>query len=169
MSVRWLAHRDVELGLALEYRRTASSSAVFASRAYEISAYGVEPRIDWQPAPRWSITTAPVLSLRYAETATEPIRLVRIPLSTRWTGAGGTLLSGRLEFNDVSGAGAARPVGLTLYELTDGRGMGSSWLWSLRAQREIGGGIRLNASYDGRTVADAPTIHTIRVEVQATF
>lgn len=65
---------------------------------------------------------------------------------------------------------------LTLpYSLTNGRPIGTTWLWRLALDYQFGSGIVATISYDGRNEADAlspgdrTTIHNARAEVRANF
>ena len=62
-----------------------------------------------------------------------------------------------------------RAVGLAQYELTEGRGPGTSFLWGLNGQYAINSYLRATFSYDGRAPAEAPTLHTVRVQLSALF
>ena len=53
--------------------------------------------------------------------------------------------------------------------LTDGRGPGTSGLWSAGAQAALSRLLSLTLAYDGRAAPGAPTIHTLRMQVSATF
>jgi hypothetical protein len=55
------------------------------------------------------------------------------------------------------------------FELTEGSGAGKNLLWSLNSSYRVNNLIRLNLTYDGRTVKDRPTIHTARLTVKAIF
>ena len=59
--------------------------------------------------------------------------------------------------------------GLTSFELTEGRGPGTSYLWGLVGQYTINSLLRASLFYDGRAPADAPVIHTVRMQLSAVF
>ena len=82
---------------------------------------------------------------------------------------GGRLaLTLRAERADVNIDGAD-PNGLTSFELTDGRGPGISYLWGVVGQYTINSFLRASVFYDGRAPADAPVIHTVRMQLSAVF
>jgi len=60
-------------------------------------------------------------------------------------------------------------VTLFPYELTGGRVAGISWLWRLTFDYRVTGFLQTTVSYDGRTEAGAPVVHTARAEVRAFF
>ena len=59
--------------------------------------------------------------------------------------------------------------GLTLYELTEGRGAGTSYLWGASGQYLINSVLRASFFYDARAPQGAPTIHTVRMQLSAVF
>ena len=60
-------------------------------------------------------------------------------------------------------------TGLAAFELTDGRGAGTSYLWGGTLQYSINAFLRASATYDGRAPAEAPPLHTVRMQVTAVF
>ncbi len=57
----------------------------------------------------------------------------------------------------------------TRFELTEGTGEGTNFVWSFTANYRFNSLIRLNFTYDGRTVKNRPDIHTIKMVVSAVF
>jgi hypothetical protein len=80
-------------------------------------------------------------------------------------------LQARAERADVAVEGGAGPggAGLTLFELTEGRGPGVSYLWGVTGQYVLSELLRASFVYDGRAPANAPVIHTLRVQLSAVF
>lgn len=64
--------------------------------------------------------------------------------------------------------GAPTP-GLALFELTEGRGPGTSYLWGASAQTALGARLRGTLRYDGRAAPGTPVVQTLRVELSALF
>ena len=58
---------------------------------------------------------------------------------------------------------------LANFELTDGRGAGTSYLWSVTGWYQLSRLLRATLTYNGRAPADAPTLHTVRVLLSAVF
>jgi hypothetical protein len=73
----------------------------------------------------------------------------------------------RLEVRSTSVNGNSSSYGS--YELTEGTGEGTNLIWSLNSSYRASKLIRLSFNYDGRTVTDRPSIHTIKLVVSATF
>jgi len=55
------------------------------------------------------------------------------------------------------------------FELTEGTGTGTNLVWSMSAVYRFNNLVRLNFTYDGRTVQNRPDIHTIKMVVSAVF
>ena len=73
----------------------------------------------------------------------------------------------RLEIRSTSVNGSSSSYGS--YELTEGTGEGTNLIWSLNSTYRASNLIRLSFNYDGRTVTDRPSVHTIKLVVSATF
>ena len=93
--------------------------------------------------------------------------MVKIPIELRIQRARRFQLFGRLETASVALTGQAS--GLASFELTDGRGAGRSYLWNATGEYLISRYLRASLSYDGRSPASAPTLHTVRMQLSATF
>lgn len=75
--------------------------------------------------------------------------------------------SGRLQFKRVELEGTSTALGN--FELTEGAGAGSNWIWSLQATYQNSQWVQSSLNYDGRTVTKLPTIHTLRFIIRALF
>jgi hypothetical protein len=90
-----------------------------------------------------------------------------VPVELQWTRADRFQLTGRIERSDIRLDGEA--TGLAQFELTDGRGPGTSYLWRLSGQYRFSNQLRATFSYDGRAPAGAPTINNVRLQMNASF
>ena len=61
---------------------------------------------------------------------------------------------------------ATRPIP---YELTNGKAVGQSYLWSVNVDYRISGDIQLTLNYSGRSEGGREPIHTARAEAKAFF
>ncbi|PSQ67045.1 MAG: hypothetical protein BRD25_01730, partial [Bacteroidetes bacterium QH_1_61_8] len=93
--------------------------------------------------------------------------ILRTPFEFEWSRAGRLRLTGNVEVAQVSLSDGA--VGRALFELTEGRGAGTSMLWGLQARYIISNNLRASLSYDGRAPENASVIHTARAKLSATF
>lgn len=166
------------LGSALDLRvegvgdRRRTQSESFASRTYDLRGVSVEPSLSWAPSTAFSLTAAPFVADRTdalaPETRPSGAFVVRVPVEARWTRAGRLSLTARVERSDVRLRGEAGG-GLALFELTEGRGAGTSYLWGLNGQVGLTDQLRATVAYDGRAPASAPVIQTVRVQLSAVF
>lgn len=161
---------DVRLEAALERRRTESEA--FASRTFDLRGVRLEPSATWTPRPGLAVTLAPAVASR-TDALAPPTRpagalVVRVPVEVRWTRAGRFSASARAERADVRLRGAGG-TGLVLFELTEGRGPGTSYLWGVDGQVGLTERLRATLIYDGRAPAGAPVIQTVRLQLSALF
>ena len=161
---------DLRVEAVADRRRTDSEA--FASRTYDLRGLSLEPSLTWAPSTAFSVTAAPFIADRSDALAstTRPTGafVVRLPVEARWTRAGRLSLTARAERSDVRLRGGAGS-GLALFELTEGRGAGVSYLWGLNGQVGLTDQLRATIAYDGRAPASAPVIQTVRVQLSAVF
>ena len=151
-------------------RRTLSEA--FQSRTFDLRSVSVEPSVVWTPSRSLSVTVAPVLADR-TDALAPPGRpsgaaVVRVPVEARLTRAGRLSVAVRAERADVRLRGDA-PGGLALFELTEGRGPGTSYLWGVDGQVGLTETLRATLRYDGRAPSEAPVVQTVRLQLSATF
>ncbi|HMB90662.1 MAG TPA: hypothetical protein VKP65_07435, partial [Rhodothermales bacterium] len=155
----------VRLLSALQENRTVSEN--FDSREFDIDGFSVEPELSFNPLRTLQLSS----SVSYGEKR-DAVRdlqatVIKVPFTARFSLARLLSLTGRVEMADVSLNGDA--VGLANFELTDGRGGGTSFLWTLTGWYQISSLLRATLSYNGRAPADAPTLHTVRLQLSAVF
>jgi hypothetical protein len=73
----------------------------------------------------------------------------------------------RVEQRRMSVDGASTAAGI--FELTDGAGIGNTWLWNFQLQWRSQANFRAVFNYDGRTTAQGSVIQTFRMSVSAVF
>ncbi|NNF59069.1 MAG: hypothetical protein HKN04_12615 [Rhodothermaceae bacterium] len=155
-----------------EARRNRAVSDNFATRTFDITSFGVEPQATVSFGSALGITVGLALSDKSNALAGagQPTgaRLLRIPLEARVLVARRLSLNARAERADVTLDGGST-AGLTTFELTEGRGPGTSYLWGVNAQYTINSVLRASLLYDGRAPANAPVIHTVRMQLSAVF
>ncbi|MDZ4700327.1 MAG: hypothetical protein SH809_11520 [Rhodothermales bacterium] len=161
LSDRWA----LKLAGAIETNRL--ESAAFASRRYNIEGIRIEPEIAFSPTRRYTFVAGGVVARKEDTLLGRDVKMVRIPLEIRYAVVRKLQVTTRSEVALVRLTGEA--VGLAQFELTDGRGAGTSWLWGLQGDYTVSRYLRLSFSYDGRAPADAPVLHTMRVQLSALF
>ncbi|MEM1054182.1 MAG: hypothetical protein AAGI52_01545 [Bacteroidota bacterium] len=158
------------LSLRLERRR--SESAAFASRTYDLRGITAEPSVTFTPGASTSLTVGAVVSSREDARAgtgsPTGALLARIPGEARWSASSRVSVTARAELSIVSLRGGTGS-GLALFELTDGRGPGTSALGSIQATVGLTEAIRATLVADVRAPASAPLVQTIRASVSAVF
>ena len=155
---------QLRLAVEDEYKRTASET--FASRSFDIRSRRAEPELVVSPGPPWRFTLGAVAMKKKATTAVA--RVWKVPLTASYARAGKVSITARLEGSSVNIRGA-RSTGLAYYELTDGRGEGHSYLWTLTAWYQLTSTLRATLSYNGRNPERTPAIHTVRMQLSAVF
>ena len=161
---------DVRVEAVAERRRTVSEA--FLSRTYDLRGLSLEPSVTWTPRPGLALTLAPVAASR-TDALAPPTRptgalVARVPVEARLTRAARFSLAARAEVSVVRLRGGAGG-GLALFELTEGRGPGTSALWGLDAQVGLTDRLRALVAYDGRAPSGAPTVQTVRLQLSAVF
>ncbi|MDP4200522.1 MAG: hypothetical protein Q8902_13240 [Bacteroidota bacterium] len=86
-------------------------------------------------------------------------------------------LRGEIERDELTLSELPSDVLTLPYSLTNGRSLGTTWLWKLALDYQFGSGIIATLSYDGRneaggllsTAGERVTVHNARAEVRANF
>ena len=167
-TLRWREEIDRQWDGTLEIRRARdeSRSDRYASRSYRIDRWEAQPGVVWKNGA-WRVHGRFVLA--QATDVASDIRVIirRAPIDAFWSRPRMTWRTG-LEYASASLKGGI-PIGLQLFELTEGRGQGVSWLWNLRMDARLTDVITATARYDGRKPDGAKAIHTGRLQLTARF
>ncbi len=139
----------------------------FATRTYNIHSVRFEPEVGFRATRRLQIVGTPAFARKNDRFADLVANVVKLPIELRYTVPGKLQATLRGEAARVGLDGEA--FGLARFELTDGRGPGTSFLWSLRGQYTINEYLRATFSYDGRAPSDASVIHTMQLQLSALF
>ena len=165
-------HRRVALRLIGLAERNRAESEGFVSRTFDIRSLGLEPQATVTVLQGLSATLGVVASDKGNRLAQEGqptgARVLRIPVEVRWAAVRRLALTLRAERADVDVRGGTA-AGLASFELTEGRGPGVSYLWGVTGQYTLNRFLRATLFYDARAPADAPTIHTVRMQLSAVF
>ena len=158
--------KHLRLRMRVEEEHREATSQSFASRAYSIRTRRLEPEAIVAVNQSWRLTVGADIAQK---TATPSDAIVwKIPVTAEYSRAGKANLRLGAEAASVSVEGTL-PSGLAYYELTDGRGEGRSFLWNLSAWYQLTRTLRANLHYNGRAPEGLPVIHTVRVQMTATF
>lgn len=167
-NLRWkIAER---WGLTSEgfYSDKLNTSSAFFSREFNIRTWSFHQEVQFSIQSNFRISTG----LEYAQKdAIErgKATIVKVPIQSTWDRAGRANLSGRIEISHVTLSQESGSTGLAFFELTDGRGSGRSLLWHFNGWIQLTRILRATITYSGRSPQDAPQIHTVRMQLSATF
>ena len=145
----------------------AMTSESFATRNYSIDAFYIEPEVSFN----FTSSLQVALSVSHGRKDTGPIRasLWKIPLEVTFARARKLNVSGRFEAASVLLRGGDETAGLARFEITDGRGSGTSFMWTLSSWFQLSSVLRATLTYNGRNPESAPAIHTVRMQLSAIF
>ncbi|NNE68860.1 MAG: hypothetical protein HKN29_00700, partial [Rhodothermales bacterium] len=130
LGYRVNARLQTALRGALE--RDDTDSDRFASRRFNLRSRTLRPSMTVRSGPV-VMQVALDLASKEDRLASRSASVVRVPASLRWSQAGRADVLTRFEVSRVALSG--NPVsGLAEFELTDGRGRGTAYLWGLTAQ-----------------------------------
>jgi hypothetical protein len=143
------------------------SEAFTDSRSFDIRSVEARPSVSYQPTRGITVTLSGAWARKRDRLQDRTARIVRVPLEVDWSRAGRLRLTANAEVARVDLSDSA--VGLAQFELTDGRGPGTSMLWGLQGRYVITNNLRASIGYDGRAPATAPVVNTVRAKLSATF
>ncbi len=143
------------------------SSATFDSRRYDIAGTRIEPELSYVLSDHLQLLGSAAYGRKEDALGDRRARLLKLPLELRYTHPRKLQATARIELADVAVVGAAS--GLARFELTDGRGPGTSYMWTVRGQYTVNEYLRATMSYDGRAPSNASVIHTMQVQLSAMF
>ncbi len=148
-------------------RDRVQSEAFDEARSFDIRTLRIRPSVSYQPRPALDVTLAGGYARKRDRAKGRRVDLYTLPLELTWRRAGRLRLTANAEVARVDLNGTA--VGRAQFELTDGRGPGTSLLWGLQGQYAFTDRLRATLNYDGRAPATTDPIHTVRVQVNASF
>ncbi len=143
------------------------SEAFSDSRSFDIRTLEGRPSVSYRPLRTMTLTLSGAWAQKRDRLQGRQARILKVPFEISWNRAGRLRLTGNAEVARVDLTGSA--VGLAQFQLTDGRGPGTSMLWGVQGRYVITNNLRASLSYDGRSPANASVIHTLRVKLSATF
>lgn len=168
IQIRW------RLGEAWAFKSGGSSSSkinrsdTFSSREFDIQTRSFTQEIQLGITQDLRFSVSPDYSRKDGESGVSAT-IVKFPLKGSWSRAGRANVNATFELANVNLKDSQGSAGLALFELTDGRGRGSSLLWRLSGWLQLNSVLRATVSYSGRSPQDAPQIHTVRMQLSATF
>lgn len=148
-------------------RDRAQSEAFEEARSFDIRTVRIEPGVSYQPQRTVDLRLSGVLARKQDDAKNRRATLFTLPVELTWRRAGQLRVNANAEVAHVDLSG--RAVGRAQFELTDGRGPGTSVLWGIQGQYAFADNLRATVNYDGRIPATADPIQTVRVQLSASF
>ncbi len=164
---RYALSRRWGLRVRGETETSRLDSETFASRRYKIQSLRIEPEVSVNWSRRISTVAGGIWARKDDRVGQREAVVWRFPFELQYRVLSRTQITARSEVAIIDLKGEAQ--GLAAFELTDGRGAGTSYLWGLQGNFTLNTYLRLSFAYDGRSPAGAPTIHTLRVQMSALF
>ena len=150
------------------FSNKANTSTAFNSREFDIQTRSFSQEIQLAATSSIRLSSGIDYSRKSAQLRGKA-RILKLPLEGLWYRANQSNVSARFEFASVVMTEASSSAGLALFELTDGRGDGSSLLWHFNAKHQLTRVLRATLAYSGRSPRNAPVIHTVRMQLSAVF
>lgn len=154
--------------LTLREERNRVFSEAFASRRYNIQSMAIEPTLTYTPFQGGLISLGVGYAQKEDQAQAREATVWTVPLDLQYRRARRLQVSGRLEIAEVAIDGDAG-VGLAQFELTDGRGPGTSYLWLISGRYQLNSFLTASFSYDGRLPSTGQAFHTVRMQMSAQF
>jgi hypothetical protein len=142
-------------------------SEAFDSRQFDIRAREARLAVSHQLSRNVQLTATGSLARKQDVAQDRSARVLKVPLAATWSRPGRFRIRANAEAAEIRLDGDA--VGLAQFELTDGRGPGTSFLWGLQGRYVLNDSLRAAVSYDGRAPTNAPVVHTFRTQLSASF
>ncbi|GAB5521085.1 MAG: hypothetical protein RhofKO_33360 [Rhodothermales bacterium] len=158
--------QTVAVQLAVE-RETQSAASAFESRSYAIESVGVAPSVRVNFTSTANARLSADIARKTDSRGDRSARVLRVPLDLSYARARRLFTTVRAEVARVDLDGEAS--GLAQYELTEGRGPGTSFLWLLNVDYQLSRYLTAKLTYDGRAPATSRVIHTVRMQLSARF
>lgn len=169
VRLRWNLSSALSANVAYTAGARKSTSTLFSGKDYNIRFGKVEPQLNYQP----SRTFRSSLRLRYQvddnslEANAARAKQYDSGVEAVYSKAAQSSIRFQLSYIGVDFDGNAQsPVG---FAILNGLQKGNNWLWNLGFERQLGKGIQLNISYEGRKTGAARVAHTGRAQVTALF
>lgn len=139
------------------------------SRSYKIESLGIKPSIRYDHTRSLQIGSGFTYNQKTDILPQIPARLTAYTIFTdaNWFYRNKIQSYLRIEYRSNHLRGVSSPTGA--FELTDGAGVGNTWMWSLQGTYRINDYLRASLNYDGRTIKGRSAIQTMRFSINAIF
>lgn len=144
-----------------------ATSAAFDTRNYAIDALELSPEVVYSPTRAFQVSGGVAFSRKTDAVRDVRATLWKLPFEAQFAQARRLNVLARFEWASVHLSD--RAAGQAGFELTDGRGAGTSARWGLQGQYSLNRYLRATLAYDGRNPENAPVLHTLRMQLSAIF
>ncbi len=161
-------NRQTHLNLDVIFSSNSVRSDALTNRNYDIRSYSLNPSLTTRISRSLQFTFLGGYSKKADQlNDSSESNILRFTTTTRAYLWKKVETSSRIELRNVNLSGATNSF--SRFELTEGTGSGFNIIWSLSANYRVSNLLRLNFTYDGRTVQNRPDIHTLKMVVSAFF
>lgn len=169
ISGRYRIRKRYNLRAEFIHETDRNTNNELSNRDYDISEWIVRPILEATISRSYqqNISTSYHWKTDRAPAPNNKVDMISVETDARFFILQQLQTSARVSWSYTKMEGESSSLGR--FELTDGSGAGSNWNWSLRANYRINKLIRASLNYDGRTVTEGSTIHTLRMVVSASF
>lgn len=158
-----------QLTLDAQNSRNRSLSSQLQNRNFDIRTFSFSPGVNGTINRSWNASLNFSYAVKEDVYPTENVAARMLKISTRhqtylWRKLQSNFY---LELRNTGLDGGSSVYGR--YELTEGTGEGTHLIWSVNSSYRASNLLRLSFNYDGRTVKNRPSIHTVKLVLSATF
>lgn len=169
-TIRWNMTTWLGWQEKIEIGKKSSNADAFTSRNFIIDGKENDTKLNFQPGNTYRFT----LSYRYKEKENvepegqnEKAVLNDFGIEWRYNSIKKGLINARFNLVSIRYNGDANTS--IAFEMLEGLKAGQNLTWGLSIQRNIGSGLQLSITYDGRKPASTKVIHTGGAQVRAFF
>lgn len=167
IDVRARVSDRVGANLSTATERSFVFSENLTTRQFDLRTTRISPSLSWSPRKNASVRITVEYADKTDRLAARSAKLLKVPVEFRLQKIRRFQILSRVETASVTADGDA--AGLASFELTDGRGIGRSYLWNVTGEYFVNQYLRASVTYDGRSPSNAPTLHTFRMQLSASF
>ena len=166
MIVEYRFPQRIQIGNEMLMMRKVNSSDGISGRNFDIDGWSVSPGINYFLNSGSNVGVRTTFG-RKKEVNGSEVRLFNVTTDGNFYILEKLRALYRIEFRDMA---SNRELNQNLgYEMTNGSGLGQSWLWNIGFQLQNSDWVRSSIQYDGRTIQGRSPFQTVRITVTATF
>jgi hypothetical protein len=166
MIVEYRFPQRIQIGNEILLMKKINSSDGISGRNFDIDGWSVAPGINYFLNSGSNIGVRTTFG-RKKEVNGSEVRLFNVTSDGNFYILEKLRALYRIEFRDMAtNSDLNQNLG---YEMTNGSGLGQSWLWNIGVQLQNSDWVQSSIQYDGRTIRGRIPFQTVRITVTATF